>query len=156
MLPRCFVVCVLLLAPALPGNPTPDVVHFGQNVILGQDQRFHNANCFLCSASIEGRGTGSVRVFAGNVFLSGFVAGNVLVFGGNVTLTSNASVGDRVVIFGGHLHQDSGATSHATTVLAPIIFLPIILIICTAIGGLIVLTRRMVRGPIAYPPLPRL
>jgi hypothetical protein len=41
-------------------------------------------------------------------------------------------------------------------VLPPIIFLPLILVIFAIIGGLIVLTRRMVRGPVAYPPLPRL
>jgi hypothetical protein len=31
-----------------------------------------------------------------------------------------------------------------------------ILLICAIIGALIVLTRRMVRGPVAFPPLPRL
>jgi Na+-transporting NADH:ubiquinone oxidoreductase subunit NqrE len=41
-------------------------------------------------------------------------------------------------------------------VFSPIIFLPLILLICAIIGGLIVLTRRMVRGPVAFPPLPRL
>jgi hypothetical protein len=95
-------------------------------------------------------------VFAGNVFLTGSVGGNVLVFGGNVTLTSSARVDGRVVIFGGHLHQDPAAVSRTQTVFAPIIFLPLILLICAIIGSLIVLTRRMVRGPIAFPPLPRL
>jgi hypothetical protein len=32
----------------------------------------------------------------------------------------------------------------------------VILVICAVIGGLIVAARRMVRGPVAYPPLPRL
>jgi hypothetical protein len=158
MLPRCFVLCTLLLASLLPSaaQSLPDVLHIGRNIALAPGQRFHNASCFLCSATVEGRATGSVRAFAGNVFLNGYVGGNVLVFGGNVTLTGNANVGGQVVVFGGHLHQDSAATSHATTVLPPIIFLPIILIICATIGGLIALTRRMVRGPVAYPPLPRL
>jgi hypothetical protein len=158
MLPRRFVLCALLLAPALPVpvHSPHDVVRFGRNIVLAPEQRFHNASCFLCSVSIEGSGSGSVRVFAGNVFLDGSVAGNVLVFGGNVTLTSNAAVGDRVVIFGGRLNQDSAAASHAHTVLSPIIFLPLILLICAITWVLIVLTRRMVRGPIAFPPLPRL
>jgi hypothetical protein len=156
MLPRCLVLSILLLAPSLPVVGSPNVVHFGHNILLPMEQRFHNASCFLCSADVEGRTTGSVRIFAGNVFLSGAVAGNVLVFGGNVTLTSGAKVGGRVVIFGGHLHQDPAAGSPARTVLPPIIFLPAILLICAVIGGLIVLTRRMARGPVAYPPLPRL
>jgi hypothetical protein len=156
MLPQCLVLGTLLLAPSLPVVGSPNVVHFGRNILLPLEQRFHNASCFLCSADVEGRTTGSVRVFAGNVFLNGAVAGNVLVFGGNVTLTNGAKVGGRVVIFGGHLHQDPAAASPARTVLPPIIILPLILLICAVIGGLIMLTRRMVRGPVAYPPLHRL
>ena len=158
MLPRCFVVCALLLAPPLPGIPqgSKDIVHFGRNIVLAQDQTFHNASCFLCSAAVEGRGTGSVRAFAGNVFLNGSVAGNVLVFGGNIALAGNAHVGGKVIIFGGHLHQDTAASAITHTVLPPIIFLPVILLICAIIGWLIVLTRRMVGEPVAYPPLPRL
>ena len=156
MFPRCFVVCTLLLAPWLAGVAQPNLLHLGRNILLPTGQEFHNAGCILCSADVEGRATGSVRVFAGNVFLTGSVGGNVLVFGGNVTLTSSARVDGRVVIFGGHLHQDPAAISRTQTVFAPIIFLPMILLICAIIGALIVLTRRMVRGPVAFPPLPRL
>ena len=156
MFPRCFVLCTLLLAPWLAGVAQPNLLHLGRNILLPTGQEFHNAGCILCSADVEGRATGSVRVFAGNVFLTGSVGGNVLVFGGNVTLTSSARVDGRVVIFGGHLHQDPAAISRTQTVFAPIIFLPMILLICAIIGALIVLTRRMVRGPVAFPPLPRL
>jgi hypothetical protein len=156
MLPRCFVICTLLLAPSLAGIGQPNLLHVGRNILLAPDQEFHNAGCILCSADVEGRATGSVRVFAGNVFLNGSVGGNVLVFGGNVTLTSSSKVDGRVVVFGGHLHQDPAAVSRTRTVLPPIIFLPMILLICAIIGTLIVLTRRMVRGPVAFPPLPRL
>ena len=158
MLPRCFVFCALILAPSLSGaaQPPPDILHVGRNIVVTPDEKFGNAGCFLCSADVEGQGNGSVRVFAGNVFLNGSVAGNVLVFGGNVMLTSRATIGGRVFIFGGHLRRDSGAADQPHTVLPPIIFLPVILVIFVIIGGLIVLTRRMVRGPVAYPPLPRL
>jgi hypothetical protein len=158
MLPRCLLLCTLLLAPWLPvvAQSLPNVLHFGRDIVLPPEQRFHNANCILCSANVEGRTTGSVRVFAGNVFLNGAVAGDVLVFGGNITLTGSAKVGGRVVIFGGHLHQDPAAISLRHTVLSPIIFLPMVLVIAAIIEGLIVLTRRMVRGPVTFPPLPRL
>jgi hypothetical protein len=158
MFPRCLVVCTLILLGSMAGaaQSLPDVFRFDRNIVLAPDQRFHNAGCFLCSADVEGQGTGSVRVVAGNVFLNGSVAGNVLVFGGNVTLTSSASIGGRVLIFGGHLHRESAAIEHPPTVFSPIIFLPVILVIGAIIGGLIVLTRRMVRGPVAFPPLPRL
>jgi hypothetical protein len=110
----------------------------------------------LCSASVEGHGTGSVRVFAGNIFLNGSVGGNVLVFGGNVTLTGNARIGGKLIVFGGHLHQDAETTTVAHTVFPPLIFLPLILLIGGVFGWLIVLTQRMVGDRAVYPPLPRL
>ena len=158
MLSRCLMVCTLILAPSLPGDAqsSANVRHFGRNVLVAPGETIRNISCFLCSAEVNGRATGSVRVFAGHVFLNGSVGGNVLVFGGNLTLTSSAAIGGHVFIFGGRLHQDSTSANYSHTVLPPIIFLPLILIIFVIIGGLIVLTRRMVRGPVAYPPLPRL
>jgi hypothetical protein len=157
MLSRRFVLCTLILLPSLAGvaQSSPNLRHFGRNALVAADETVHNVSCFLCSAEVQGHAAGSVRVFAGHAFLSGSVAGNVLVFGGNLTLTSSATVGGYVFIFGGHLHQDSPAVP-PHTVFPPIIFLPLILLIGAAIGVLIVLARRMVRGPIAYPPLPRL
>jgi hypothetical protein len=148
MLSRCLMVCTLILAP--------NVRHFGRNIAVAAGETVHNVGCLLCSAEVNGHATGSVRVFAGHVFLSGSVGGNVLVFGGNVALTRSATIGGQVFIFGGHLHQDSPSANPPHTVFSPIIFLPVILVICAIIGGLIVVARRMVRGPVAYPPLPRL
>jgi hypothetical protein len=158
MIPRCLVFCTLILtpSPAVFAQSPANVRHIGRNIVVAPEQTVHNARCFLCSAEVQGHATGSVHVFAGNIFLNGSVAGNVVVFGGNLTLTNRATVGGHVLIFGGHLHQDSATMEPPPTVFAPIIFLPIILAICAAIGGLITITRRMVRGPIAYPPLPRL
>ena len=155
MLARWFLLC-LLLAPALPEGGATDVVRFGRNIVLAADQPFHNASCFLCSARVDGHASGSVRVFAGNVLLNGSVAGTILVFGGNVTLAGNAVVGERVVVFGGRFHQDSGAPEVAHTIVPPIIFLPLILLICIITAGLIHFTRGRVRVPGGYPPLPRL
>ena len=158
MLSRCLMVCTLILAPSLAGvaQPPANLRHFGRNILVRADETVQNASCFLCSAEVNGHVNGSVRVFAGHVVLNGSVGGNVLVFGGNLTLTSSANVGGHVFIFGGHLHQDSTTPNYPQTVLPPIIFLPLILGIFAMMGALIVLTRRMVRGPVAYPPLPRL
>ena len=158
MLSRCLILCTLILMPSLAGvsQAPANVRHLGRNVLVAADQTIHNARCFLCSVEVEGHTTGSVHVFAGNVLLNGAVDGNVLVFGGNLTLASGATIGGHVLIFGGHLHQYSPPPRNPPTVFSPIIFLPIILVICAIIGALIVLARRMVRGPIAYPPLPRL
>lgn len=153
MLPRCLVFSGLILAML---RPAPGVVQVGRNLTVAADQQLHNVTCILCSADVGGHAGGNVRVFAGNVLVNGSVAGNILVFGGNVTLAGTAVVGGRVVIIGGHLQQDSAATCSRHTVFPPIIFLPMIVLICAMIGGLIRLTRRSVEGPIVFPPLPRL
>ncbi|HTZ58486.1 MAG TPA: polymer-forming cytoskeletal protein [Acidobacteriaceae bacterium] len=157
MLPRCFVLCTLILAPSLTiAQSTPSLSHFGRNLAVAPNQTIENATCFLCSVAVDGQVNGSVHVFAGDVFLNGRVAGDVVVFGGNLSLTSSAVVDGHMLIFGGHLHQDPAAMPHPATVISALVFLPLILTLCLVIGALIVLARRMVRGPIAYPPLPRL
>jgi hypothetical protein len=160
MLPRRLLLCALLLLP-LP-SPTgvaespQNAFRFGRNIVVVPGQIFANATCLLCSAEVDGRATGSVRVFSGNVFLNGPVAGDVLVFGGNAILTNNARVGGRLVVFGGRLHQYPAAITHATTVLPPIIFLPLLLLLCVMIAGLIFVTRRARRDAGGYPRLRRL
>jgi hypothetical protein len=155
---RCLVLCTLILVPSLAalGQAPPEVRHFGRNILVAAGETVKSAGCFLCSAEVNGHTESNVRVFAGNVFLNGSVDGNVLVFGGNVTLTSAAHIGGQIFIFGGHLQQDPSSSDHPHTVLPPIIFLPVILVVGVIIGGLIVVARRMVRGPILFPPLPRL
>ena len=122
------------------------------------DETIHNARCFLCSAEVEGHVTGSVRVFAGNVLLNGAVAGNVLVFGGNLTLASSAQPSTATCSSSVDICISiPAAASNPPTVFSPIIFLPVILVICAIIGVLIVLARRMVRGPDRLPsPTPAL
>jgi hypothetical protein len=153
MLPRFLAVSGLILVLF---RPSPDVLHFGRNIAVLPDQQIRNASCFLCSVDVSGHASGGVRAFAGNVLLSGSVNGNVLVFGGNVSLAGNSVIDGRVIIIGGHLLQDPAAKSTRHTVLPPIIFLPVILLICIIMGTLIRLTRRSIRGPIVFPPLPRL
>src|ERR1700728_653452 len=150
---RCLLLCTLILVPSLAGvaQSPPEVRHFGRNILVAAGETVQSAGCFLCSTEVAGHTLGNVRVFAGNAFLNGSVDGNVLVFGGNVTLTSSARIGGRVFIFGGHLHRNPSAVEHPHTVIPPVI-----LIICIIIGGLITVARRMVRGPISFPPLPRL
>lgn len=158
MLSPSLMACTLILAPTLAGiaQSPAKVRHIGRNILIAAGEAVQNASCFLCSAEVNGHVIGSVRVFAGNVFLNGSVGGNVVVFGGNLTLTGSAAIGGHVFIFGGRLRPDSSTANYPHTVMPPIIFLPLILVIFAIIGGLIVLTRRMVRGPVAYPPLPRL
>jgi hypothetical protein len=153
MLPRYLVFSGLILALL---RPSPDVLHFGRNITVLPDQQVRNVSCILCSVDVSGNISGQVRAFAGNVSLSGLVSGNILVFGGNVSLAAGSAASGNVIIVGGRLLQAPTATCSRHTVLPPLIFLPIILLICIIMGALILLTRRSIRGPIVFPPLPRL
>jgi hypothetical protein len=158
MLSRCFFVCTFIVSTSLcaQAQSAGNVSQFGRNLVVERSQTVHNASCFLCSASVAGRLTGNLHVFAGNIFLDGKVDGNVLVFGGSLSVASRASVGGNVLIFGGRVNDGASTLGSPPRVISALIFLPLVLIICLVIGGLIVLARRMVRGPIVYPPLPRL
>jgi hypothetical protein len=153
MLPRCLVFSGLFLALL---RPSPDALHFGRNLDVPADQQLRSVSCILCSIDVSGQVARHVRAFAGNVSLSGQVNGNILVFGGNVSLAAGSVTGGSVIIIGGHLLQDPAAKCSQHTVLPPVIFLPVILLICVIMGALIRLTRRSIRGPIVFPPLPRL
>ena len=158
MLPRCLIFCTFILSSALGGQApsSGNLTHFGRNLVVERNQTLHNATCFLCSASVQGHVTGSVHVFAGDAFLDGRIDGNVLVFGGSLSLAAGANIAGTVLIFGGHLHQGSATLANPPTIISALVFLPLVLIVCLLFGGLIVLARRMVRGPVVYPPLPRL
>jgi hypothetical protein len=153
MLPRCLVFSGLMLVLL---RPAPDVMQFGRNISVTADQQVRNVSCVLCSITVNGQVPGRVRAFAGNVSVSGMVKGNILVFGGNVNLDPGSVIDGNVIIIGGRLQQSPTARSSRHTVLSPIIFLPVILLICVVMGALIRLTRRSIRGPVVFPPLPRL
>jgi hypothetical protein len=140
----------------MPAQSLPNLKVFGHNVTVGPNETVHDVSCVLCSAALSGHVSGNVHVYAGNVLLDGKIAGNVLVVGGNLSVTSRAQADGSVMIFGGHLRDGSAPLAHPPRVISALIFLPALFVVCMAIGGLIVLTRRMVRGPLVYPPLPRL
>jgi hypothetical protein len=134
----------------------PNLKRFGHNATVAPNETLQDVSCVLCSVAVNGNVSGNVHVFAGDVLLDGKVAGNVLVVGGNLSVTSRAQTEGSVIVFGGHLRDGSFPLTHPPRVISALIFLPALLILCIGIGTLIRLTRRMVRGPLVYPPLPRL
>jgi hypothetical protein len=162
MFSRCLIFCTFVLASSYgaAAQPSANIHRFGSNVRVEHGQTVQNATCFLCSASIDGNVTGSLHVFAGNASLTGEVDGNILVFGGSLSLASDARVRGNILIFGGRVvgpRDDSAVTlTHPPKVLSALVFLPMVVILCAVIWFLVLMARRMVREPAAYPPLPRL
>jgi hypothetical protein len=134
----------------------PDISGFGHEVRVEPSQVAHNVRCVLCSVTIQGEVTGNVHVFAGDILLQSKVDGNVLLLGGNLSVASQAQTAGKVVVFGGHLRGDGGSLTRPPEVVSALVFLPLVLLVCLLVGGLAVLARRAVRGPVVYPTLPRL
>jgi hypothetical protein len=158
MFPRCLIFCTFLLASSAGGQaqPSAHIQRFGNNLRVEHTETVQSAACFLCSAWVDGKVTGSLHVFAGNAFLSGEVDGNVVLLGGSLSLARGAHVGGDVLIFGGHLQDGGVVLAHPPRVLSALVFLPLVAILSIVIWFLIVMARRMVREPAVYPPLPRL
>jgi hypothetical protein len=155
MMKRLLAVCVLLTSVTLPAAAQRDIVHFGNPVILSEDQSTDDVVCFFCSVEAKSKVRGDIVVFFGNVKLDEHAGGDVIVFGGDVWLGGFASIAHDLVVFGGTLHADDGVTIGGGRVLfPPAIFLVILLPIVAIAWGIWLLLRWLFRGRQAYYPPP--
>lgn len=104
---------VLLMAvPALADGPEGDVVIFGDNYTLKEDQEI-NGQLLVYGGNVEleegSQVNGDVTVFGGNLTIYGEVDGDVTVWGGNVKIMSDAVVRGDVVSIGGNVTREEGA-----------------------------------------------
>ena len=158
MLPRCFVVCTLLLAPSLAGiaQSLPNLLHVGRNILLAPDKEFRNATAFSAPPTLRAARPAACA-FSPGMFSS--TARWAATFWSSAATLHSPATPRSTAAWSSSVDtctRTPPRSATPSTVLAPIIFLPMILGVCVIIGGLIVLTRRMVRGPVAFPPLPRL
>jgi hypothetical protein len=157
MFRRLFAVCVLVAACTLPAAASErrDVVHFGNNIVVGEDENAGDLVCFLCSVEAKGNVQGDIVVFLGSVHLDQGSRGNMVVFGGDVWLNGDASIGHDLVLFGGTLHPaERQRVGGETVIFPPIIFLPILLVIAAILWGIWMVASWLIHGRRGYYPLP--
>jgi hypothetical protein len=135
-----------------------DAVHFGDSIVVHEDETMRDTVCFFCSVEAEGN-VRDVVVFFGSARVGGS-ANDVVVFGGNTELRANASIHDAVVM-GGHLRVEQGTTIRGDRVVFPPAILLVPLLACALVVYLLVLLgRRMFGHPrrqvvyVAAPPAP--
>lgn len=163
----------LLLACTLatPARAAEDIVHFGNSIEIGPNQRVHDAVCFFCDVNVHGAAGHDIVVFFGSVHVDGHADHDVVDFFGNVRLEDgasirhdmvnffgsswlgeNASVGQDAVVMFGSLHEAGSASIGKNQVVQPgILFWGPFLVI---IGVVILIVRearrsrhmRMLRG----------
>jgi hypothetical protein len=99
-----FAIC--LLAAALPAASVPayadhDAVQFGSNIHVSAGEQVHDAVCFFCNVSVDGKVTGDVVVFFGSIHLNGEAQHDVVNFFGKVTAEDHSNIGNNLVSFFG-------------------------------------------------------
>ena len=95
----CLVAAALAAAPAC-ARAEDDAVQFFNNIDVTPDSPVQDAVCFFCSVRLEGKASGDVVVFFGDVRVNG-QAQDVVDFFGKVTASNGSSIeGDLVTIFG--------------------------------------------------------
>ncbi|WP_028309298.1 polymer-forming cytoskeletal protein [Desulfitibacter alkalitolerans] len=125
MLILCLLILsVILLIPA-SAYAADDIIRFGGQIRVGEDQTAHNVVAFGGPVRIEGtvndvisfggsvRSTGIIRgdtvVFGGGVLIEGPVGGDLVVFGGGINLGENAVINGDVITFGGGVSKHDDA-----------------------------------------------
>ncbi len=159
--------CLVVLAVAagvfaVPARAAEDVVHFGNSIEVGPNQRVHDAVCFFCSVNVHGVASHDIVVFFGSVHVDGQAEHDVVDFFGDVRLeenssirhdlvnffgstwlAENASVGQDAVIMFGSLHEESSASVGKNQVVQPgFLFWGPFLIIFLIVGLVVRETRR--------------
>ncbi len=123
---------------ARPARAAEDIVHFGNSIHVGPNQRIHDAVCFFCSVDVQGTASHDIVVFFGSVHIAGRAEHDVVNFFGNVRLEDNASishdlvnffgstwlgenasVGQDAVVMFGSLHEESSASVGKNQVVEP-------------------------------------
>jgi hypothetical protein len=103
---------VSLAVPVLADGSDGDVVIWGDNYVLEEDEKI-NGDLLVYGGNVTLKDGSEVKgdttVFGGNLTLSGEVKGDVTVWGGNVKLASSAEVRGRVMSVGGNIDRDAGA-----------------------------------------------
>ena len=145
-----------------PARAAEDVVHFGNSIDVGPNQRIHDAVCFFCSVNVHGIASHDIVVFFGSVHVDGQAEHDVVDFFGDVRLeqgssirhdlvnffgstwlAENASVGQDAVIMFGSLHEESSASVGKNQVVEPgFVFWGPFLVIFLIVGLVVRETRR--------------
>jgi hypothetical protein len=157
MFRRLCALWVLVAACTLPAAASDrrDIVHFGDNILVGQDETAGDLVCFLCSVEAKGNVQGDVVVFLGSVHLDEGSRGDMVVFGGDVWLNGDASIAHDLVVFGGALHPaERQRVGGETVIFPPVIFLPIVLVIAAIFWGIWMVARWLLHVRRGYYPFP--
>ena len=119
---------LLIAAPALYASDG-DQVHFGQSILVGEDENAGDLVCIACSIHMQGT-SGDIVAIGGSVTVDGDGKGDVVAIGGAVHLNENASVAGDVVTIGGRLwrHPNAVVKGSVTAQSGALILLGLVLI----------------------------
>jgi hypothetical protein len=128
----------MVAPPSLHAGGKGDQVHFGNRIVIEENEQAGDLVCIGCSISMSGS-CGDVVAIGGSISVNGAVKGDTVAVGGHVQLGQDASVSGDVVAIGGGLSRHPNAAvkgditsqSGAPILLALVIvpLLPVVLIV---------------------------
>ena len=137
-LPLPLLLLAMLAPPSLHAGGKGDQVHFGNRIVVEENEQAGDVVCIGWSISMNGS-CGDVVAIGGSISVNGAVKGDTVAVGGHVQLGQDASVSGDVVAIGGGLSRHPNAVvkgditsqSGAPILLALVIvpLLPVILIV---------------------------
>ena len=93
-----------------------DRVRWGEDIVIGENERVNNAVSFGGNITVEGEVVRDVVSAGGDIVISGRVGGNVVSAGGDIDLLPGAEVQGETVSAGGNVNVDAAATVHGQRV----------------------------------------
>jgi hypothetical protein len=136
-----------------------DVVQFGNDVVVHENEEVHDVVCLLCSIQLDGTAHGDLVAILGSIHVRGHGEHDAVVILGGITLGENASIANDAVVIAGSLRTAPGSSIGRDRVAFPIVLFALPILIFFGMIALIVWAVRalMYRPRPVYPmPPPRM
>lgn len=148
LLPLLLLFCFALSTTAFADNDR-ERTQVGNNISIGSGEEVSEATCFGCSIRVRGHVTGDVTSFGGNIVIEdqGQVDGDATAFAGGIRLDKEVKVGGDVNVFGGRIRRDAEARigGEVTAMGGPGWIVPIVLAPLVFLGLLVALVVWIIR-----------
>jgi cytoskeletal protein CcmA (bactofilin family) len=110
-LSTCALLCLALSTTAFAANKA-DRTSWGNNIIIGPNEKASELTCFGCDIRVRGQVAGDITTFFGSIVVEdqAEVAGDVTVFGSDIWLGPAVKVAGDLTVLGGQIRRDPKAT----------------------------------------------
>lgn len=110
---RPFSILAIALAAITPAfaRSTGEIVQFGHDIRINQDQQANDVTCIGCSIYVRGQVAGDIAAIGGNIVLqgNGMVAGDLTTVLGDLRMDEGTQIAGEVSVIGGRMLRPQSA-----------------------------------------------